>query len=45
MVSHRLSHIEHYDNIFVLHNGEILIHGKHEYLKEHSEYYRDLMQI
>jgi ATP-binding cassette subfamily B protein len=41
MVAHRLSTIQHADNIIVLSHGEIIEHGNHaELLKQKGKYYK-----
>jgi ATP-binding cassette, subfamily B, bacterial MsbA len=45
IIAHRLSTIKHVDEIFVLHEGEIVERGKHEWLLELNGYYRKLYDM
>jgi len=41
-VAHRINTIKDYDSIYVIHDGEIVGHGKHNYLLENNKYYKKL---
>ncbi len=45
VVAHRLSTIQHADQIIVLQNGEIIEHGNHQELLSHHGYYYKLYQL
>ncbi len=42
VIAHRLSTIRNADQVFVIHNGEIVEHGKHTELLERKGFYHDL---
>lgn len=41
-VAHRINTIKDYDSIYVMHDGKIVGHGKHNYLLENNKYYKKL---
>ena len=45
VVAHRLSTIQHADNIIVLQNGEIIEEGNHQSLLKKKGYYFKLYQL
>jgi ATP-binding cassette subfamily B protein/subfamily B ATP-binding cassette protein MsbA len=45
IIAHRLSTIKHVDEIFVLHEGEIVERGKHEELLALNGYYKKLYDL
>lgn len=44
-IAHRLSTIKHLDRIIVLQHGRIIEQGRHDYLVNHSETYRNLWNM
>lgn len=45
IIAHRLSTVQHADEILVLDHGCIVERGSHEYLMRHGEYYRNLVEL
>ncbi|HRH98818.1 MAG TPA: hypothetical protein PLB55_22950, partial [Prosthecobacter sp.] len=45
IIAHRLSTIIEADVIYVLHQGRILAHGKHEVLLQSCAYYREMAAL
>lgn len=43
MIAHRLSTVENCDDIFILADGKIEVHGTYEYLLENSAYFKELV--
>ncbi|MCC6411871.1 MAG: ABC transporter ATP-binding protein [Saprospiraceae bacterium] len=45
IIAHRLSTVQHADEILVLDHGQIVERGSHEYLMHHGEFYRNLVEL
>ena len=43
IIAHRLKTIENADNILVIHNGHLAAEGKHSYLMENCQVYKDMV--
>lgn len=43
IIAHRLKTIENADNILVIHNGHLMAEGKHSYLMENCQVYKDMV--
>ena len=45
VIAHRLSTVQHADEIVVLDAGRIVERGSHQYLMQHGQYYRKLVEL